>query len=98
MKRLLIVSVAMLCGCTRGVDPKDIGPLCECFSEVAYDAVKAGSIDPEVPTECCRECGKGGLPSGKVRSGDRQEIVNCPCPDSCECKRAKGLIPPKVMR
>ena len=97
MKRLLLL-IAVTCGCRQGVDPKDIGPLCECFSDVAYEAVKAGSIDHDAPQECCRKCGKDGLPSGKVLSGDRQEIVNCPCPDSCECKQRKSLIPAKVMR
>ena len=88
MRSLLLATLAVACvGCgpTQRVDL-----LCECFANAAYEAV-AAEQRAEVPVElkCCGECGKKGLPKGKVLSGDGISVVPCPCPDSCECKKKK---------
>lgn len=80
------IVLALACGCSRpsAVDQERLG---ECFAEAAYAAVRAKNQKPK-PTECCGECGKNGLPPGKVRSGDGLAVVSCPCPDTCKCKHA----------
>lgn len=81
---LAMLSVACVgCGPTQRVDL-----LCECFANAAYEAVAAEQrADVPAERECCGECGKKGLPKGKVLSGDGISVVPCPCPDSCECKK-----------
>jgi hypothetical protein len=56
---------------------------------VAYDVYKAELVvvKPPEPVTCCKQCGKNGLPRGKMLSGDKQKVVPCPCPDTCECKK-----------
>jgi hypothetical protein len=98
LKRILLAMLIVVGCSSSSVRREDIGPLTECFSVAAYEAVRTGLTDPETPAECCKSCGKNGLPPGKVLSGDGQQVVNCPCPDSCECKRSKSLIPPRVLR
>jgi len=87
VKRLLCVLV--LCGCTPEPTQEQRRLACECFCRAAYDAYRAENLvlQPEVePQKCCNQCGKNGLPRGKMLSGDRQSVVPCPCPDTCECK------------
>ena len=81
MKRLL-VAVVLVAGCGSPPDRMDL--LCECFATAARDACGAKTSTPKV--ECCGKCGN----TGKVRSGDGQAIVDCPCPDNCKCKCKDG--------
>lgn len=94
MKRLFIaVSILLASGCSPhgSVSEQQARLACECFVEAAYEAYREETLaavpkpQPE-PQKCCGECGKNGLPKGKVLSGDRQKVVPCPCPDTCECK------------
>lgn len=90
MNRLCLVVVVLVAGCSPPKPPQRLDLLCECYSDAAYAAyaVKARPKTPDVkPHErCCSECGG----TGRVRSGDNQSWVSCPCPDSCQCKsRAK---------
>lgn len=95
--RTVMVGVSLLAAGCVGVEPtpahREIA--CECFSQAAYDAYRVealASIEPEVlPQKCCGQCGKNGLPPGKMLSGDKQRVVPCPCPDTCECKSKSCL-------
>lgn len=82
VKRLLVAAV-LVSGCGSPPDRMDL--LCECFATAAYEAC---GVKPARPpkAECCKEC-RG---TGKVRSGDGQAIVDCPCPDTCQCKCKDG--------
>ena len=87
-RTLLVLAVSSLAlGCSSIGTPR-IGLLSECFAVAAYEAV-AAEQSHELPLEhkCCGDCGKKGLPKGKVLSGDGISVVPCPCPDSCECKK-----------
>jgi hypothetical protein len=87
VKRLLCL--LFLCGCVQEPTPEQKRLACECFSQAAYDAYRIETLSkvPEIePQKCCKQCGKNGLPRGKMLSGDRQSVVACPCPDTCECK------------
>lgn len=87
MKRLSLL--VFMCGCASGPTPEHQRIACECFAEAAYDVYRVESVvkPPEVePHKCCKQCGKNGLPRGKMLSGDKQKVVPCPCPDTCECK------------
>lgn len=87
MKRAALL-VLLACGCHARQPPQRIDLLCECFSQAAYEVIAAERAAGVTPgSECCRGCGKNGLPKGKVMSGDGITVVPCPCPDSCECKR-----------
>lgn len=86
-----IATVLFLCafcsGC-RDSRPKHASLLCECFAFAAYDVVAAEhAADLPAEQKCCGDCGKNGLPKGKVMSGDEITVVPCPCSDSCECKQ-----------
>jgi hypothetical protein len=85
VKRLLCVLV--LCGCSQEPTEGQRRLACECFAQAAYDVYRVETLPktPEVEP-CCKQCGKNGLPRGKMLSGDRQSVVACPCPDTCECK------------
>lgn len=94
MKKCLLAAAVLLAGCeSQRPSPKQIELLGECFAGVAYEAIRAESQavrpSPE-PQKCCGKC-KNGL----VRSGDDQQWVSCPCEDSCPCKKAVSLLPPK---
>jgi hypothetical protein len=89
----IAVAIVLSAGCVdqRAVQQKR-ELAAECLCEAAYRAFRAehlAATDPEVaPQKCCGECGKNGLPRGKVLSGDKQKVVPCPCPDTCQCKSA----------
>jgi len=87
VRSLLLILLVLTAGC-RPASTQHIDLLCECFAIAAYEAV-AAEQRADVPAEhkCCGECGKKGLPKGKVLSGDGISVVPCPCPDSCECKK-----------
>jgi hypothetical protein len=57
-------------------------------AEAAYVIV---TRQPEKPTgeKCCNCVG------GKMLHGDGH-VTDCPCPDTCECKRMKALLHPPV--
>lgn len=90
--RVLLFSATLIASGCSGYEPtqKQREVACECFSQAAYDAYRVETlamISPEVvPQKCCGQCGKNGLPPGKMLSGDKQKVVPCPCPDTCECK------------
>ena len=91
MRFALIAAMLMsLTGCEpRQKSPKEIEVLCECFAEATYRAYKTSRAPQKEPEQvCCKQCGKNGLPRGKVLSGDKLKIVPCPCPNTCECKAA----------
>jgi hypothetical protein len=51
---------------------------------LAFATLAKNAPAPQPPaSKCCGECGKNGLPHGKVRSGDGLAIVNCDCPPDC---------------
>lgn len=91
MRVVILAAVLLATGC-GGFEPtpaqREIAA--ECFAQAAYDAYRAetlASLESEVqPQKCCGQCGKNGLPPGKMLSGDKQKVVPCPCPDTCECK------------
>lgn len=94
MIRFLAAIGMILClGCAeKRHDPVHMDIQCECFSRAAYEILRLNTLaepEPE-PAKCCGTCGKNGLPKGKVLSGDKQKIVPCPCPDSCQCKCPSG--------
>jgi hypothetical protein len=86
VKRLFLL--VFMCGC--GPAPEQQRLACECFAQAAYDVYRAELVvvvKPPEPAKCCNQCGKNGLPRGKMLSGDKQKVVPCPCPDTCECKK-----------
>lgn len=89
----LVAVTAIVAGCSRTEESRQT-LLGECFTFAAYAAVSPQRDPPPAPeppaAECCLQCGKNGLPKGKVLSGDGQAVVPCPCPDSCECKQRSG--------
>ena len=89
MKRIAII-LALACGCSQTPTDLQRQIACECFCDAAYEAYRAETLaarKPDAaPQKCCGQCGKNGLPKGKMLSGDRQSVVPCPCPDTCECK------------
>lgn len=95
MRALLVVAALVAAGCSRVPGP-NVELATECFVQAAYDAYRAEVLAaaPEPVDKCCGQCGKNGLPKGKVLSGDKQKIVPCPCPDSCSCKCASGVCRP----
>lgn len=82
--RLVILVALILSGCSKPA-PDHMVLLCECFTQAAYEAVKARKTlpAPPAPAACCTEC-RG---TGKVRSGDGHAWVDCPCPETCKCKK-----------
>lgn len=79
--KVLLAFAALLAGCSP--PPSNIEILCECFSQAAYEAVKRPPAPAPPPAACCKDC-RG---TGKVRSGDGQALVDCPCPETCKCKK-----------
>ena len=93
MKRLAAILLLLAAGCSRTVEtPMHIDIQCECFASAAYEIFRGNTLvePPEPIQKCCGNCGKNGLPKGKVLSGDKQKVVSCPCPDTCPCKCATG--------
>jgi hypothetical protein len=86
----LLLLVCFALGCSGGESRRSrehIPILTECFADAAYElhrSKRASSPDSD-HTECCGKCGG----TGKVKSGDGLAWVSCPCPDTCECKKAK---------
>lgn len=88
MRSLFLATLVAVCAGCRPTQHVDL--LSECFATAAYEAVAAEQrADVPVEHKCCGNCGKNGLPKGKVLSGDGISVVPCPCPDSCECKKKK---------
>lgn len=86
---LIAALLVSLAGCEpQQKSPKEIEVLCECFVEATYQAYKTNRTPKEPEHVCCKQCGKNGLPKGKVLSGDKLKVVPCPCPSTCECKSA----------
>lgn len=93
MKRCLLLAAVLLAGCETQGPPPNIELLGECFAVAAYETIRAEKSSPPPtpePQKCCGKC-KNGL----VRSGDDQQWVACPCDDSCPCKAAVSVLPPK---
>lgn len=85
--RLILLAVLIAgCGSPRSVDATRVPLLCECFSDAAYECIKAESRPVDEPEKCCGKCNG----TGKVRSGDGLALVDCPCPETCPCKN-KGI-------
>jgi hypothetical protein len=83
--RVACLALLLIAGCGRPAQEPDAA-LCECFADAAFAAVKAKNSPAPSPEEkCCGKCGG----TGRVRSGDNQSWVACPCPDSCPCKQGK---------
>jgi hypothetical protein len=80
---LLVILIAG-CGSPNTVATR-VPLLCECFSEAAYECIKAESRSVDEPEKCCGKCNG----TGKVRSGDGLALVDCPCPPTCPCKAKK---------
>ena len=89
---LIAAMLVSLAGCVREKSPKEIEVLCECFVEATYQAYRTSHTPKEPEHTCCKQCGKNGLPRGKMLSGDKLRVVPCPCPDTCECKAAAACI------
>jgi hypothetical protein len=98
VKRLAAILVLLAAGCSRTVEtPMHMDIQCECFATAAYEIFRANTLaslvePPEPVQKCCGNCGKNGLPKGKVLSGDKQKVVACPCPETCPCKSPSGCI------
>lgn len=61
--------------------------------EAAYAIVTHKGEDSSA---CCS--GKPKCVGGKIIHGDGH-VTDCPCPDTCECKKYKALLhPPTVIR
>ncbi len=89
----VVVLLSIAAGCDYQPTNEQRRLACECFSEAAYSIHRAKRLAELAPAphKCCGECGKNGLPPGKMLSGDRQKVVPCPCPDDCECKSKSCL-------
>lgn len=62
----------------------------------AEAAVVVVTRKTDAPTGCCE--GKPKCVGGKIIHGDGH-VTDCPCPDSCSCKKFKALLhPPTVIR
>lgn len=86
--RIAVLFVALLAaGCSPGAPPRSmVGPACVGLAFASLTPAEA----PAEPEKCCGRCGKNGLPRGKVRSGDGIAIIDCGCPDTCECKQPQA--------
>lgn len=82
--RGLAVAAVLAVGCLPATKTDEIPALCECFSRVAYEVVRAETVANVKPESCCGKCNN----TGKARSGDGLSIVPCPCPPTCKCKQA----------
>ena len=95
MSKTIIVLVALLC-CGAAYPVEKISLLAETGVNATYGAyavkVRRQRKPPE-PGVCCEQCGKNGLPKGKVLSGDKQQVVDCLCPKTCKCKCQNGKCP-----
>lgn len=61
--------------------------------EAAYAIV---THKDESPAKCCGD--KPKCVGGKIVHGDGH-VTDCPCPDTCACKKYKALLhPPTVIR
>lgn len=86
MIRLALV-VVVVAGCS-GV-PQPGTPRCRREQAAACVGLAFATLANDAPAPappaatCCGECGRNGLPHGKVRSGDGLAIVNCDCPPDC---------------
>lgn len=91
--RVAVLLACLACGCSQKTEPMHMDILCECYATAAYEAYRAELLRavPDEPQKCCGQCGKNGLPPGKMLSGDRLSVVPCPCPDTCKCK-AKSCV------
>ena len=67
------------------------------YEEVAVDAAYAiVTHKEESPAACCG--GKPQCVGGKIIHGDGH-VTDCPCPDTCDCKKYKAILhPPTVIR
>lgn len=83
MRATLVCLAIVLPGCGEGVTRPD-PVLCECFSNAAYEVMRAERNFRE-RAPCCGKCGG----TGRVKSGDGLETVDCPCEPDCECKKKK---------
>lgn len=103
MSRLAVVVMLLLAGCAapQAADCKVRAAVCVglAFASLHADA----SPEPPAPKKCCGECGKNGLPPGKVLSGDKLKIVacgptTCGCPADCPCKQPRAACANGVCR
>jgi len=81
MRAALCIAAVILAGC--GVSPQNqkfAEIAAECFADAAYEATRAELLF-RVAAPCCKKC-----VNGKVRSGDGQAWVDCPCDPGCDCK------------
>jgi hypothetical protein len=87
MYKTIAVLLTTVLGCSSS-QTKDLRP----FVAVAgnYSLISCyHTPDEPAPSGCVPGCACNG--TGKEKSGDGLALVNCRCPDSCQCKKQSVL-------
>jgi len=90
---IMLLAVAAPMSCVQISRRADVQPFIAAAGAYALLAAEAGPTPAPPATGCTEGCRCNG--TGKEKSGDGIAIVECRCPDSCECKKKKPAAPIK---